>query len=146
MTMKHIALGVGVVFVIGIGAYSIFFAKPQEPMTQNTTTTDGLIIQDIRTGSGAEAKTRAIVSVNYLGTLPDGTKFDSSYDRGQPFSFTIGKGEVIQGWEKGLIGMKVGGKRKLTIPASLAYGDRGVPGMIPANATLVFEIELLGVR
>ena len=145
MTMKYIVLGAGVLVVVGIGVYSIFFAKPQEPAAQNAAA-DGLVIQDIRLGSGAEAKTGATVSVNYLGTLLNGTKFDSSYDRGRAFSFTIGNGEVIQGWDEGLVGMKVGGKRKLTIPASLAYGEHGIPGTIPPNSTLVFEIELLGIR
>ena len=78
--------------------------------------------------------------------MTDGTKFDSSYDRGQPFSFTLGAGQVIEGWDQGFAGMKVGGKRKLTIPSSLGYGDSGIPGAIPGGATLIFEVELLGVE
>jgi FKBP-type peptidyl-prolyl cis-trans isomerase len=102
--------------------------------------------QDLVVGTGVEAVSGKKVTVNYLGTLTDGTKFDSSYDRGTPFSFNLGAGEVIQGWDRGVAGMKVGGKRKLIIPASLAYGDQGVPGAIPGGATLVFEVELLGVE
>ena len=82
---------------------------------------------------------------HYTGWLLDGTKFDSSLDRGKPLSFVLGKGQVIQGWDKGVQGMKVGGKRKLTVPPELGYGTRGFPGAIPPNATLVFEVELLGV-
>jgi FKBP-type peptidyl-prolyl cis-trans isomerase len=85
------------------------------------------------------------ITVNYKGTLLDGTQFDSSYDRGQPFTFTLGEGRVIQGWEQGFAGMKVGGKRRLTIPANLGYGARAIPG-IPANSTLVFDVELLKVE
>ena len=107
---------------------------------------DKLIIQDERVGTGETAVAGKKVTVNYVGTLADGTKFDSSYDRGIPFSFNLGAGEVIQGWDQGVVGMKVGGKRKLTIPSSLGYGPQGVPGAIPGGATLVFEVELLSVE
>ncbi len=100
-------------------------------------------IEDLLEGSGAEAKAGQTVSVHYVGTLLDGTKFDSSRDRGTPFKFPLGAGRVIQGWDRGVAGMKIGGQRKLTIPPDLAYGARGFPPVIPANATLVFEIELL---
>jgi FKBP-type peptidyl-prolyl cis-trans isomerase len=102
--------------------------------------------EDLTVGSGAEAVTGKTVSVHYTGTLTDGSKFDSSLDRGRPFEFELGAGRVIKGWDQGVVGMKIGGKRKLTIPSELAYGARGFPPVIPANATLVFEIELLGVR
>ena len=107
---------------------------------------NGLKIEDIVVGTGAEAAAGSTVSVHYVGTLLNGTKFDSSLDREEPFSFTIGSGSVIQGWEQGIPGMKVGGKSKLTIPSELAYGDRAVGGVIPANSTLVFEVDLLDVK
>jgi len=104
-----------------------------------------LVIDDTIVGSGAEAKSGDRVSVHYTGTLLDGTKFDSSVDRGEPFEFNLGAGEVISGWDQGVAGMKVGGKRKLTIPADLAYGDRGAGALIPPNTPLLFEVELLGI-
>ena len=105
-----------------------------------------LIKEDSKIGTGAEAFTGKSVSVHYTGWLTDGTKFDSSKDRGQPFSFQLGAGQVIKGWDQGVAGMKVGGIRKLTIPPDLGYGARGAGGVIPPNATLVFEVELLGVQ
>lgn len=105
-----------------------------------------LQITDVEVGTGPAAGANSRVDVHYTGWLEDGTKFDSSLDRGQPFSIVLGTQSVIAGWEQGIPGMKVGGKRKLVIPPNLAYGERGFPGAIPANATLVFEIELLGVR
>ena len=104
-----------------------------------------LKIEDIVVGDGAEAKAGQNVTVHYRGTLEDGTPFDASYDRGKPFDFTLGAGEVIKGWDQGVAGMKVGGKRKLTIPSELGYGARGAGGVIPPNATLIFEVELLKV-
>lgn len=104
-----------------------------------------LKIEEIKKGSGKEATTGKTVTVHYTGTLSDGKKFDSSLDRGQPFSFQLGIGQVIKGWDQGLIGMKVGGKRKLTIPPELAYGNRDVAS-IPANSTLIFDVELLDVK
>jgi FKBP-type peptidyl-prolyl cis-trans isomerase len=101
---------------------------------------------DLKVGTGAEAKAGQTVSVHYTGWLTDGKKFDSSVDRGQPFEFPLGMGRVIKGWDEGVQGMKIGGKRKLTIPASLGYGARGAGGVIPPNATLIFDVELLGVR
>ena len=106
---------------------------------------NGLQIQNLKVGTGPEAKTGYAVAVNYLGTLENGTKFDSSYDRGEPFQFNLGAGKVIKGWDIGVAGMKVGGKRKLIIPPDLAYGEKGI-GPIPPNATLVFEVELLAVQ
>lgn len=104
-------------------------------------------IDELKSGSGTEATNGKTISVHYTGTLAaDGKKFDSSVDRGQPFKFVLGAGQVIRGWDLGLLGMKVGGKRKITIPASLGYGERGAGNVIPPNATLVFEVELLDVK
>jgi len=106
-----------------------------------------LKVEDIKVGTGAEAKTGDNVTVHYSGWLVDGTKFDSSVDSGQPFTFGVGKGEVIAGWDQGVEGMKVGGVRRLTIPASLGYGDEGAGGgAIPPGATLVFDVALLAVN
>jgi len=110
------------------------------------TTESGLKYEDIVAGTGESPKPEQEVIVHYTGTLEDGTKFDSSLDRGEPFKFTIGIGKVIKGWDEGVMTMKVGGKRKLVIPPQLGYGSRGAGGVIPPNATLVFEVELLGVN
>jgi FKBP-type peptidyl-prolyl cis-trans isomerase FkpA len=109
-------------------------------------TASGLVIEDLVVGNGATANAGQQVSVHYTGWLQDGNKFDSSKDRGQPFMFSLGRGEVIRGWDEGVSGMNVGGKRKLTIPAELGYGARGAGGVIPPNATLLFEVELLAVK
>ena len=114
-------------------------------MTQ-TTTASGLVIEELEVGTGAEATAGQHVQVQYTGWLTDGKKFDSSKDRNDPFVFGLGARQVIAGWDEGVQGMKVGGKRKLTIPASLGYGARGAGGVIPPNATLVFEVELLAVK
>ena len=111
----------------------------------STTTASGLTFEDLVVGDGAAAAAGQKVSVHYTGWLTDGKKFDSSKDRGEAFVFPLGRGQVIKGWDEGVQGMKVGGKRKLTIPSALAYGSRGAGGVIPPNATLVFEVELLGV-
>ncbi len=113
--------------------------------TNQNGTVEKLIIDDVVIGGGAEAKLGDTVSVHYVGTLPNGQEFDNSNKRGEPFSFTLGERRVIKGWEEGVVGMKVGGKRILVIPSDLAYGDNGY-GPIPAKATLVFSIELLGVN
>lgn len=109
-------------------------------------TPTGLIYEDITDGEGAQAKTGDTVKVHYTGWLTDGTKFDSSVDRNQPFEFPLGAGRVIKGWDEGVAGMKVGGKRKLTIPPELGYGARGAGGVIPPDATLIFDVELLKIN
>lgn len=109
-------------------------------------TVDHLIKKDIKVGTGEEAKSGDTVTVNYRGTLTDGSQFDSSYDRNEPFSFQLGAGNVIKGWDEGVQGMKVGGKRQLIIPSDLGYGAQGMPPKIPGGATLVFEVELLKVE
>ncbi len=110
-----------------------------------TTTASGLVIEDLIIGEGALAQSGHSATVHYTGWLTDGTKFDSSKDRNDPFAFGLGRREVIAGWDEGVQGMRVGGRRKLTIPPALGYGARGAGGIIPPNATLVFEVDLLGV-
>ena len=110
------------------------------------TTPSGLQYEDTTVGTGAEAKAGNIVEVHYTGTLKNGTKFDSSVDRGKPFNFKLGAGQVIKGWDEGVAGMKVGGIRTLIIPPELGYGARGAAGVIPPNAELTFEVELLKVK
>lgn len=120
-------------------------AEAEKAKVEEANVLNKLKIEDLKVGSGAEAKNGDMVSVNYLGTLEDGKKFDSSYDRGEPFEFKLGAGQVIRGWELGLLGMKVGGKRVLTIPPELGYGAQGA-GPIPSNATLKFTVELVSVK
>lgn len=115
-------------------------------MTEPIQTASGLSYEDSILGTGAEAKAGRMVVVHYTGWLTDGRKFDSSKDRNDPFAFALGRGQVIRGWDEGVQGMKVGGTRKLTIPPELGYGARGAGGVIPPNATLVFEVELLEVN
>jgi FKBP-type peptidyl-prolyl cis-trans isomerase FkpA len=112
----------------------------------SVTTASGLMYEDVVVGEGAEAAAGQFVSVHYTGWLTNGTKFDSSKDRNEPFDFPLGGRQVIAGWDEGVQGMKIGGTRKLTIPSNLGYGARGAGGVIPPNATLVFEVELLGIE
>ncbi|HUO58231.1 MAG TPA: FKBP-type peptidyl-prolyl cis-trans isomerase [bacterium] len=157
MGNRYVVLGV--VLLIGVIAFVVIRMKqgsqdanagasvaPASSGTQVITTASGLQYQVLQPGSGALAVPGHMVSVHYTGWLTNGTKFDSSVDRGQPFNFNLGAGQVIKGWDEGVAGMKVGEKRKLTIPANLGYGERGAGGVIPPNATLVFDVELLGVQ
>lgn len=121
-------------------------ASEMESNAQEVKMPSGLKYVDRVVGTGDEAVAGKTVNVHYTGWLENGKKFDSSVDRGQPFSFPLGAGRVIKGWDEGVQGMKVGGKRKLTIPSDLGYGSRGAGGVIPPNATLIFDVELLGVR
>ncbi len=121
-------------------------AKDDKQEMDNTQQVTELKIEDTQVGTGTEVKSGDTVVMHYTGTLLDGTKFDSSVDRGEPFTTQIGVGQVIQGWDQGVPGMKVGGKRKLTIPANLAYGERGAGALIPPNSALIFEVELLEVK
>lgn len=136
------------IFVLGIFAYFVFgFNQTASSPSQTTqiNETEGLVVEDITQGSGEKVKKGDTIVIHYKGTLPDGTQFDSSYDRGEPFETTIGVGQVIKGWDEGVIGMQVGGKRKLTIPPSLGYGNQAVSS-IPPNSTLIFELELLEIK
>jgi len=146
--------GAIIVLVLIIIAGIIIFNNTKNNQSKNMATTsqnivtkpNGLILDDLKVGTGKEVKTGDTIKAHYLGTLENGTKFDSSYDRGEPFEVQIGVGQVIPGWDEGIVGIKEGGKRKLTIPSALAYGDRGVPQAgILGGATLVFEVEVLEI-
>jgi len=122
-------------------------SAPTKVTGEGTKTADGLQYWDLKVGTGATATSGQSAKVHYTGWLTNGKKFDSSVDRGEPFSVEpLGSAPVIKGWNEGIIGMKVGGKRQLRIPAPLAYGERGYPGVIPANATLIFDVELLSLK
>ncbi|MDD3170436.1 MAG: FKBP-type peptidyl-prolyl cis-trans isomerase [Candidatus Paceibacterota bacterium] len=140
--------------LVGLLLYLLFFNPkaevPQSEMTGDLeagiSTEDDLKIEVMQQGEGREVKNGDNLTVHYSGYLEDGTKFDSSLDKGAPFTFQIGQGRVIQGWERGLLGMRVGEKRKITIPPELAYGSSGAGNVIPPNATLIFEVELLAIE
>ena len=139
-----------VLTVVSICALLAACAPTPTPISQGgnkvVTTASGLQYEDIVVGTGASPAPGKTVTVHYTGTLTNGTKFDSSRDRGQPFQFVIGVGQVIKGWDEGVMSMKVGGRRKLTIPPQLGYGAQGAGGVIPPNATLIFDVELLDVK
>jgi FKBP-type peptidyl-prolyl cis-trans isomerase len=155
---QRIAIIAVVLLLLAGAAFLVYYtSRPDQPAVSQsaaglpdisdlTTTDSGLQYKDVTVGSGAEAQAGNTVSVHYTGWLTDGTKFDSSVDRGQPFSFPLGAGRVIPGWDEGVAGMKEGGKRILVIPADLGYGANGAGGVIPPDATLVFEVELLDVQ
>lgn len=140
---------VAVLFIFGNVYFGGGFFNNSGDMTgENNITTedgDGLVIEDKEAGAGQLARAGQLLSVHYTGTLENGVKFDSSLDRGEPFQFVLGAGQVIKGWDRGLSGMRVGGKRHLVIPPGLAYGEREI-GSIPPNSTLIFDVELLGVQ
>jgi FKBP-type peptidyl-prolyl cis-trans isomerase len=152
MKKSHLAILTMTVIAISAGCTK----KEKQPESTATTATQStpqnatqgatVKIENLAEGTGEEAKAGKKVTVHYTGWLTDGKKFDSSLDRGDPFTFTLGAGQVIPGWDQGVQGMKVKGKRKLTIPPQLGYGERGAGGVIPPNATLVFEVELLKVE
>lgn len=151
--ITSIVLIVVIILVIAVVGFSVFGSPSSKNSDESTsisnqiTTNSGLQIQDEVMGTGMEAVAGKMVSVHYTGTLTDGKKFDSSLDRGTPFSFVLGAGQVIQGWDEGVAGMKIGGKRKLTIPPELGYGNQNIGGgLIPPNSTLIFEVELLDVK
>lgn len=147
MRRSHMTLIMTILVVTSIlGGGTIMTTSGQQSNTQEVTTSSGLKYVDQVIGTGEVAVAGKTANVHYTGWLENGKKFDSSVDRGQPFSFPLGAGRVIKGWDEGVQGMKVGGKRKLTIPSDLGYGSRGAGGVIPPNATLIFDVELLGVR
>jgi FKBP-type peptidyl-prolyl cis-trans isomerase len=159
MTMKHTDMilhrfPTGYALVLALVVFAAGCSKSEAPKQdqpaaaapQPGATATDLKIEDTKVGTGAEAVAGKSVTVHYTGWFTNGTKFESSKDLGRPFTFRLGAGQVISGWDWGIMGMKVGGVRKLTVPAGLAYGERGAGGVIPPNATLVFEIELLGVN
>ena len=151
--MSVVLIVVSVVVMAACGGGSDTKTEQDETVTSTVTipedgvitTESGLQYIEIEEGEGLKVKPGDLVEVHYTGTLEDGTKFDSSLDRGEPFEFIVGVGQVIEGWEQGLPGMKVGGKRKLTIPSSMGYGEMGSPPTIPGNAGLIFEIELIEI-
>lgn len=143
--MKKLILIIILIAVI-LGIFFLVFNKPKTEENPKSYQIQGMKIDILKEGAGEAAKNGDKVSVHYTGTMQSGQKFDSSLDRNEPFSFTLGAGQVIKGWDLGVLGMKVGEKRKLTIPPELAYGQSGVPGVIPPGSTLIFEVELLNLN
>lgn len=137
---RHKLLVIVAACILAIAAVAVSWGSP------TMTTQSGLKVEMIKEGTGPQPQPGQTVTVHYTGTLMSGRKFDSSRDRGQPFSFQLGRGQVIKGWDEGLALMKVGSRATLTIPPHLGYGERGAGGVIPPNATLVFDVELLGAK
>lgn len=160
MGKKEIGIIIAVLVLIAlVPVYFLTMSKPAKPVTSSKTDTTSasdsaipagkvteLKIEDSKVGTGPAVQSGDTVVMHYNGTLMDGTKFDSSYDRGEPFTTQIGVGQVIEGWDQGVPGMKVGGKRKLTIPSEMAYGSRGAGAAIPPNSDLIFEVELIAIK
>jgi len=145
--MKKSLLVFGLVVILMIVAYFIMNGAKNNQHLSNNFNIQGMKVEILKQGAGQVAESGNRVTVDYVGVLEDGTKFDSSIDRGQPFSFVLGAGQVIQGWDLGVAGMKIGEKRKLTIPYNLAYGETGIPGgPIPPKATLIFEVDLIAIQ
>lgn len=151
MTRNFIAAVILGVIALVVFGYFVFGFNGQPLPSQDQANTEDientpkeLVVEDITEGTGEAVKSGDTIKIDYKGTLVDGTVFDSSYDRGEPFETQIGVGQVIKGWDEGVIGMKAGGKRKLTIPPDMAYGEQGV-GNIPPNSTLIFEVELIEI-
>lgn len=157
--MSKLEIIILIIFLVLVGGFLYFLFNLNSGATNTASVSDYIKIEEqkeepkselkietMEQGQGQEVKSGDTIRVHYTGYLEDGTKFDSSVDRGQPFEFQIGMGQVIKGWEQGLIGMKVGEKRKLTIPPELGYGSRGAGGVIPPNATLIFDVELLEIK
>ena len=146
-TNRNLRIGAVIVLIVLAGSVVGYLVSRRGPQANaEVTTASGLKIQDLRVGDGPSPVPGQTIKVNYIGTLENGREFDNSYKRGTPVDFKIGVGKVIKGWDEGLMGMKVGGKRKLFIPSKLGYGTFGKPPDIPPNSNLVFEIELLGVK
>lgn len=139
-------IAIVIVLVLAASAIAYLITKRSGTASAEVTTPSGLKYVDIVEGSGPTPQNGQMISVHYTGTLQNGTKFDSSVDRGQPYQFRLGTGTVIKGWDEGLATMKVGGKRKLIIPPNLGYGPRGNPPNIPGNSILLFDVELMGVK
>lgn len=148
--MKQLFIGIVLLAILGVAGYFLSpnkksGATQEQPNQNQEPMADQFQIEDITIGEGKEAVAGSLITAHYTGTFKDGTKFDSSLDRGTPFEFMLGRGQVIKGWDEGFAGMKEGGKRKLTIPYDLAYGAQGRPG-IPPFSTLIFEVELISVQ
>jgi len=146
MVKKVLAVALILVIACLVYYFGFYQKKSKKEESGSLVYQQGLKIEILKEGNKQRADEGDTIVVHYTGWLEDGTKFDSSVDRGKPFSFTLGAGQVIKGWDRGILGMRIGEKRKLTVAPTLAYGKAGIPGIIPPNAVLIFEVELLGIR